>query len=263
MALNAVAVGGPRQARRRLRRAPRPALRRGAARRADHVRADRRASAGTTARCSSSAPSPRRSPSAWALARAARAVAPHRHPDRRRHRHLRRVGRDRDRRRAAARRDSPSASSIFTIAGVTALSTLAMILYPVDRRLARASTRSQAGIFLGGTIHDVAQVVGAGYSISPEVGDYAVLTKMLRVAMLLPVVMVISLVVRHRLQPRATRAAAIRCCRRSCSPSSRFVVVGSLGLDSQAGRRRAERGRARLPRRRDRRRRAQDVARSR
>ena len=56
------------------------------------------------------------------------------------------------------------------------------------------------------------------------------LTKMLRVAMLLPVVMVISLVVRHRLQSRRRdAAAAIRCCRRSCSPSSRFVVAGSLG----------------------------------
>jgi hypothetical protein len=58
----------------------------------------------------------------------------------------------------------------------------------------------QTGVFLGGTIHDVAQVVGAGYSISPEVGDYAVLTKLLRVAMLLPVVTAISLAVRHRLQ---------------------------------------------------------------
>ena len=86
---------------------------------------------------------------------------------------------------------------IFTIAGVTALSTIAMILYPLIVGWAGLDPH-QAGIFLGATIHDVAQVVGAGYSISPEVGDYAVLTKMLRVAFLLPVVMVISLVVRHR-----------------------------------------------------------------
>src|SRR4029077_5158372 len=86
---------------------------------------------------------------------------------------------------------------IFTIAGVTALSTVAMILYPIIVTRVRLDP-NQAGIFLGGTIHDVAQVVGAGYSISPEVGDYAVLTKMMRVAFLLPVVMVISLVVRHR-----------------------------------------------------------------
>ena len=53
-------------------------------------------------------------------------------------------------------------------------------------------------MFIGGTIHDVAQVVGAGYSVSHEAGDAAVLTKMLRVGMLLPVVLVLTLVVRHR-----------------------------------------------------------------
>src|SRR5215831_10922280 len=88
---------------------------------------------------------------------------------------------------------------IFTIAGVTALSTVAMILYPLVVGVAGLG-QNQAGIFLGGTIHDVAQVVGAGYSVSPEVGDYAVLTKMLRVTLLLPVVMVISLAARHRVQ---------------------------------------------------------------
>jgi uncharacterized membrane protein YadS len=49
-------------------------------------------------------------------------------------------------------------------------------------------------VFLGGTIHDVAQVVGAGYMISPESGDIATYVKMLRVAMLLPVVLAIALV---------------------------------------------------------------------
>jgi len=116
---------------------------------------------------------------------------------------------------------------IFTIAGVTVLSTIAMILYPVVVGVAGLG-QNQAGIFLGGTIHDVAQVVGAGYSVSPEVGDYAVLTKMLRVALLLPVVMVLSLIVRHRLQRSETRSGD------SLLPLFliaflAFVVVGSLG----------------------------------
>ena len=42
----------------------------------------------------------------------------------------------------------------------------------------------KSGIFLGATIHDVAQVVGAGYGISGEAGDAATLTKLLRVATL-------------------------------------------------------------------------------
>ena len=80
-----------------------------------------------------------------------------------------------------------------------------MILYPRIVELVGLDA-TQAGIFLGGTIHDVAQVVGAGYSVSPEVGDAAVLTKMMRVAMLLPVAMAISLFVRHRLRTSAARS---------------------------------------------------------
>ena len=77
----------------------------------------------------------------------------------------------------------------------------------------------ETGIFLGGTIHDVAQVVGAGYGISGEVGDYAVVTKMLRVAMLLPVVMALSSQSGIASREEQTNARA-RCCRRFWWPSS-------------------------------------------
>ncbi len=80
-------------------------------------------------------------------------------------------------------------ATLFTVIGVSALSTIAMIAYPmIVQALGLDST--QAGIFLGGTIHDVAQVVGAGYSISHEAGDSATLVKLMRVAMLLPVIIV-------------------------------------------------------------------------
>ena len=117
---------------------------------------------------------------------------------------------------------------IFTIAGVTALSTIAMILYPVIVGWAGLDPH-QAGIFLGATIHDVAQVVGAGYSISPEVGDYAVLTKMLRVAFLLPVVMVISLVVRHRFSRDDVDRGSDPLLPPFLLAFIAFVVAGSLG----------------------------------
>jgi uncharacterized integral membrane protein (TIGR00698 family) len=77
--------------------------------------------------------------------------------------------------------------TILTVVVVTALSTLAMILYPIFA-VSIGFTHEQAGIFLGGTIHDVAQVVGAGYSISQQTGDIATYVKLLRVTMLLPVV---------------------------------------------------------------------------
>jgi len=86
---------------------------------------------------------------------------------------------------------------LFTIAGVTVLSTVAMIVYPMIVSAIGLDTH-QAGVFLGGTIHDVAQVVGAGYSVSSEVGDAAVVTKLLRVAMLLPVVAAIAIALHRR-----------------------------------------------------------------
>jgi len=78
-------------------------------------------------------------------------------------------------------------ATLFTVIGVSALSTIAMIAYPMIVH-ALGLNPVQAGIFLGGTIHDVAQVVGAGYSISRETGDAATLVKLMRVAMLLPVI---------------------------------------------------------------------------
>lgn len=86
-------------------------------------------------------------------------------------------------------------ATTFTVIGVSALSTVAMILYPMIVQWAGLDAR-QAGIFLGGTIHDVAQVVGAGYSISQEAGDTATVVKLMRVAMLLPVIVSAALITR-------------------------------------------------------------------
>lgn len=89
-------------------------------------------------------------------------------------------------------------ATLFTVIGVSALSTLAMVAYPMLVR-ALGLDEHAAGLFLGATIHDVAQVVGAGYSLSTATGDTATLVKLMRVAMLLPVILVATL---------ATRSAA-------------------------------------------------------
>lgn len=79
-------------------------------------------------------------------------------------------------------------NTILTVVGVTTLSTAAMVIYPLIAGV-MSFTDPQAGVFLGGTIHDVAQVVGAGYMISDEAGDVSTIVKLMRVAMLVPVVM--------------------------------------------------------------------------
>lgn len=86
--------------------------------------------------------------------------------------------------------------TLLTVIGVTALSTLAMIAYPIIvKQLGMDDT--SASIFLGGTIHDVAQVVGAGYSVSEQTGELATLTKLVRVAMLMPVVVCMMYVIKY------------------------------------------------------------------
>ena len=93
--------------------------------------------------------------------------------------------------------DNAERDASFTVIGVTALSTLAMILYPLVVGLLGLDHHG-AGVFLGGTIHDVAQVVGAGYSMSQETGDTATVVKLLRVAMLLPACLAIGLALHVR-----------------------------------------------------------------
>ena len=86
-------------------------------------------------------------------------------------------------------------ATLFTVIGVSALSTLAMIIYPMIAQWLELSPQA-AGIFLGATIHDVAQVVGAGYSMSTETGDTATVVKLMRVAMLLPVIVCAAMITR-------------------------------------------------------------------
>jgi uncharacterized integral membrane protein (TIGR00698 family) len=95
--------------------------------------------------------------------------------------------------------------AIFAIIGVTTLSTIAMVLYPWAFGTF-ASDPKLVGFLLGATIHDVAQVVGAGYSVSTEAGDAAIITKLWRVAMLVPVVAVLALLYRRRTAGAGPRA---------------------------------------------------------
>ena len=82
-------------------------------------------------------------------------------------------------------------ATLFTVIGVSTLSTMAMVVYPMLTQLLGLSTL-QSGYFIGGTIHDVAQVVGAGYSLSHDAGDAATLVKLMRVSMLLPVIALVA-----------------------------------------------------------------------
>lgn len=97
--------------------------------------------------------------------------------------------------------------TLLTVVGVTVLSTLAMILYPFALKWL-AATPQQSGLFLGGTIHDVAQVVAAGMMLGTQAGDTATVVKLFRVMLLTPVVVVIALLYRRQMADAAAAVAA-------------------------------------------------------
>lgn len=83
----------------------------------------------------------------------------------------------------------------IAVATVVVFGTIAMLLYPFLYHLGWLQpwlNAQQYGIYTGATIHEVAQVVVAGNAVSPEVGDTAVVTKMIRVMMLAPFLLVLS-----------------------------------------------------------------------
>jgi uncharacterized integral membrane protein (TIGR00698 family) len=97
---------------------------------------------------------------------------------------------------------------VFVVIAVNALSTVAMILYPwlcVQLGWDGVAT----GIALGASIHDVAQVVGAGYAVSETAGNTAVIVKLFRVFLLLPVIVVIGYYFARRGAERMAIRAAV------------------------------------------------------
>lgn len=89
--------------------------------------------------------------------------------------------------------------TLLAVVGVTLMSTLAMLLYPLLTG-AMGFSPQQAGVFFGATIHDVAQVVAAGTLLSDAgstaAADSATVVKLFRVMLLMPVVLLVTLVTR-------------------------------------------------------------------
>lgn len=83
----------------------------------------------------------------------------------------------------------------IAVATVVVFGTISMLLYPFLYHLGWLQPWLSAqdyGVYTGSTIHEVAQVVVAGNTINPEVGDTAVVTKMIRVMMLAPFLLILS-----------------------------------------------------------------------
>jgi uncharacterized integral membrane protein (TIGR00698 family) len=121
------------------------------------------------------------------------------------------------------RRPGSDRDTAFVALGVTLLSTVAMVFYPILAENVLGSDLA-AGVFVGASIHDVAQVVAAGYLISVPAGDAAVVTKLARVALLVPVSILLSVHVATRADAAGTGEPLGRRIRR-CLSLPWFLVL--------------------------------------
>ena len=82
----------------------------------------------------------------------------------------------------------------LTLVGVSLASALAMSVYPILAAELGLSDR-QAGFLIGASIHDVAQAIGGGFAFSDAAGSDATIVKLARVALLAPLVALVSLAI--------------------------------------------------------------------
>lgn len=80
----------------------------------------------------------------------------------------------------------------LTLVGISLFSALALSFYPLIAGALSLGDR-QAGFLIGAAIHDVAQAIGAGFAFSNAAGADATVVKLARVALLAPVVALVSL----------------------------------------------------------------------
>jgi uncharacterized integral membrane protein (TIGR00698 family) len=122
--------------------------------------------------------------------------------------------------------------TLMVVVTVTVMSTVAMVLYPLLAKLLHLPPEL-AGLFLGGTIHDVAQVVGAGYTLSHQTGDIATVVKLFRVSMLAVVVVIVaSAFKRSRERAEAAHADGHPIARQALVPWFLWLFVAMVALNS-------------------------------
>lgn len=121
--------------------------------------------------------------------------------------------------------------TLMVVITVTVLSTVAMVLYPLVAR-ALGLGPELAGLFIGGTIHDVAQVVGAGFTLGPQTGEVATIVKLFREAMLAAVVMAVSVAFKRAREQAAAAAPSTLPTRQPLVPWFLWLFIALVAVSS-------------------------------
>lgn len=111
------------------------------------------------------------------------------------------------------------------VSTVVIFGTLAMFLYPVFYRSGVLELDAAGmSVFTGATVHEVAHVVGAGNAMGPAVSDGAIIVKMLRVMMLVPVLLVLALL-------RVRKVAAVKAAASAEGIGASAASAGSAAIE--------------------------------
>lgn len=86
---------------------------------------------------------------------------------------------------------APQEDVLYALASITFFGTIAMFAFPGLYGLLGLSP-VEYGLWAGGSIHEVAQVVAAGFQPGPEEGETAMIAKLLRVAAMAPMILWLS-----------------------------------------------------------------------
>jgi len=123
------------------------------------------------------------------------------------------------------------------VSTVVIFGTLSMFLYPIAYRSGLLNlTTEQLAIYTGASLHEVAHVVGAGNAMDPSgllhIADQATITKMIRVMLLAPVLVVMSFVLS---KVRSNKSAAKSKKDKITIPWFAFGFIGIIVLNSALG----------------------------
>ena len=125
----------------------------------------------------------------------------------------------------------------IAVSTVVIFGTIAMFLYPIMYRsgLLDGLSTTQVAIYTGSTLHEVAHVAGAGNAMDPTdtlgIAGTATITKMIRVMLLAPVLVVMGLVL-SRLRPASGPASQSGTRRKITVPWFAFYFIGVICLNT-------------------------------
>lgn len=118
------------------------------------------------------------------------------------------------------------------VSTVVVFGSVAIFLYPLLHDLHWWQGHADFGVYIGSTVHEVAQVVAAAHSIDDHTANTAVITKMVRVMMLAPFLLMLPLFARGGKEDTGSASSAHKVSLTSGIPWFAFAFIGVVALNS-------------------------------